>query len=132
MKLSTKTSKERIQVCPQCGSPDIQTDFSDAGRVATGVFNVMKCNHCKHEGTFFPTVNKKQLTKPLPKKQVKNVKRFDKTFARGYSAYFLGTGGLFSILASIISFAYDLNSAGFALLILGIILSSLYFNSRKK
>ncbi len=76
--------KDRIQICPQCGSPDIETDFSNAAAITRGFLNVMKCNHCGHEGTFFPTIHKSKLKKPCNIKQVKNVQHFDKTFARGF------------------------------------------------
>ncbi|MFH1802309.1 MAG: hypothetical protein ABH864_02545 [archaeon] len=76
-------NKNHIQICPQCGSPDIKTDFSNHAAVVRGFFNVMKCNHCSHEGTFFPTVEKNKLKKPPSIKEVKNVKHFDKTFAKG-------------------------------------------------
>lgn len=76
-------NKSRIQICPQCGSPDIQTDFSNAGAIARGFMGVMKCNHCNHEGTFFPTVHITELKKPFNLKKAKNVRHFDKTFSRG-------------------------------------------------
>ncbi|MBU0976931.1 MAG: hypothetical protein KKD18_00775, partial [Nanoarchaeota archaeon] len=78
-------NKSRIQICPQCGSPDIKTDFSNAAAITRGFLNVMKCNHCGHEGTFFPTIEISKLKKPLDVKKVKNVQHFDKTFARGIS-----------------------------------------------
>jgi len=43
----------------------------------------MKCNHCGHEGTFFPIIEKDKLKKPLSAKETENVKHFDTTFAKG-------------------------------------------------
>jgi len=52
--------KSEKQICPKCRGTDIQTDFSNPGKVATGHFiNTKKCNKCGHVGTFFPIIEKR-------------------------------------------------------------------------
>lgn len=42
-----------VKVCPQCGSPDVITDFSQAGLVAGGLMGYT-CNNCGHSAQIFP------------------------------------------------------------------------------
>ena len=54
-----KKQKSEKQICPKCGSVDIQTDFSNPAGVATGNFiNTKKCKKCSHIGTLFPIIKK--------------------------------------------------------------------------
>lgn len=56
-----KSKKSEKQICPKCGSTDIQTDFSNSVAVRIGHFiNLKKCNNCKNIGTFFPIVKQKK------------------------------------------------------------------------
>jgi ribosomal protein S27AE len=44
-------------ICPRCKSTDISNDFSNAGMVATGLFNNRKkCNNCGYSSDFFPEI----------------------------------------------------------------------------
>lgn len=79
-----KKSKEAMQICPQCGSPNIETDFSNAGAISLGFIQVKKCNNCGHTGTFFPKIPADKVKKPLTKKQAKNISHVDTSFAKGY------------------------------------------------
>lgn len=76
-------NKSRIQICPQCGSSNIQPDFSNAGAITRGFMATVRCNNCGHEGTFFPTIEKTKLKKSLKPKKIKNVQYLDTTFAKG-------------------------------------------------
>jgi len=91
-KKKTKSKKHKIkraQICPHCGSPDIETDFSNAAAVAFGYLSIIKCNNCKHEGTFFPTVPISKIKKPIKPSQVKTNTKKDITFAKGYFGTFM-------------------------------------------
>ena len=85
---------DSFQVCPKCGSPDIETDFSNAGAISFGILNNKKCNHCSHVGSFFPAIQKNKV-KVTPKKDVKDQIYMDQTFTKGYFSWIsLGIGTL--------------------------------------
>src|SRR3989344_4465720 len=102
MKKPAKKVK-RVQICPKCKSPDIETDFSNAGAVSVGHFvNLKKCNNCGHNGTFFPTIPISKLKSPLPASKVKNNQHFDTSFAKGYFGLHIRVIGFFFILMGLV------------------------------
>jgi predicted RNA-binding Zn-ribbon protein involved in translation (DUF1610 family) len=131
MKLTTK-SKNRIQICPQCGSPNIETDFSNAAGVIRGFFNTIKCKNCGHEGTFFPTVNIKELKKPLNPKKARNVQHFDKTFSKGIFKTELLVFIIMLTIAGLTLIVYNKTFYSIFLLSIAIILLIIYFLTKSK
>jgi hypothetical protein len=124
---------ETIRICPQCMSPDVETDFSNAAAVGVGfINNSFKCNHCGHAGTFFPKISVKDLKKPLSKKEVKNVKHVDMTFAKGYFGVEFFVAGIFFLLFGIILLVYGAFSQGLVVVTVGAILTGFYFYRRYK
>jgi hypothetical protein len=118
---------KNIRICPQCMSPDIETDFSNAAAVGAGfINNSFKCNHCGHVGTFFPEISIKNLKKPLSKKEVKNVTHVDMTFAKGYFGTEFFVTGIFLLIAGPFVFFYKAVLGG-AIFVIGLLLLFIYF-----
>lgn len=127
-----RNKSSKIQICPRCGSPDIQTDYTNAASIARGFAQAMICNHCGHTGTLFPLINAKSLKKPLPKNKVKNIEHLDKTFAKGLSAYTFGIEGLFFLIISIILILYKQYSFSLFTFIIAAILLTVYLKRKKR
>ena len=122
--------EQYIQVCPKCFSPNIETDFSNAGAVALGFFqNIKKCNNCGHSGTFFPKISENKI-KVKKSSTVKNRQYVNDSFLKGYFAYFFLFGGAFSIIVGVIIMLYKLFAQGFAFVIVGIISLFIYYFSK--
>jgi len=75
--------EEYVSVCPKCGSPNIETDFSQPANIMGGIYP-SKCNNCNYVGKIFPEINIKDLKQPLPKKEVKNVQLVSQEYGKGY------------------------------------------------
>lgn len=123
---------ERIQVCPKCNSPDISVDFSNAAAVSRGYFNVVKCNNCKHKGTFFPTVAIDTIKKVKRSSEVEDIQEMDLSFANGLFGVFSIVGGILLIVFGILLFYYSLLVEGLFPLLLGLLLLLFYFSRKKK
>jgi len=134
-KKTTKSEKKkvkRIQVCPRCNSPDIETDFSNAASVYYGALSVKICNNCKHKGTFFPTVpisNIKNIKKPS---QIKNKHLTDTTFAKGYFNITFLIISLLFIISGLIMIYYKISPDGIVNLIIGLLIMFFYLYRRNK
>jgi len=103
---SPSKNQKTVQICPQCGSPDIETDFSNPAAVIRGFLHVKKCNNCNHEGTFFPRITLNKLTKPKKTSEVKNKQHFDTTFAQGIYPITLFSVALLLLITSSAFFLY--------------------------
>jgi hypothetical protein len=120
-----------IQICPQCGSPDIETDFSNPGAINWGFLSSKKCNNCGHVGTFFPSISKNKV-KAKPSSKVKGQDYVDKTFSKGYFAYtFLIWGIIFLLLELTMITFYKTHSPSFILSTVGILLILMYYLSKR-
>ncbi len=116
--------EEYIQICPKCGSPDIEVDFTNAAAVSAGfIGQVKKCNYCGHTGKFFPEVPISKVKKLKEKNEIKGKTFIDKTYVSGV----IGLWKIIGIIAILFSVAMlfidSARSIGFYFLLLGILLT---------
>ena len=111
-------NEKRIQICSVCGSPDIETDFSNHAAVVSGYMSVKKCNNCGFKGTFFPTIPLSQLRKPKAREEVEiKDELYNKNFINGIIGFWkilgivmiaLGTCALFIPRLFILGISFSL------------------------
>ncbi len=92
MKGKKPLEEKYIKICPTCGSPDIEADFSNAAAVADGFFYSKRCNNCGYNGGFFPEIPVSQLKKPKNPNEIKNNQYVDKTYIKGVIGIWKVTG----------------------------------------
>lgn len=111
-----KKQEEYVQICPQCGSADVGADFTNPGALAFAMSSVLRCSHCGHTGTFFPSIPKSKVHEPLPVTKVKNRELVGKEFMRGnLRMELLVSGGMF-VLLGIVILSYSIVGGIFTIL----------------
>ncbi len=55
--------KNKILVCPKCGSTDIRIEFENAAKVRLGAPLDRICNSCGYKSTFFLSVDREDVEK---------------------------------------------------------------------
>jgi len=69
--------KKYVKICPNCGSIDIKTDFSNPAVWAYGTPSKYKCNSCGRLGFLFPEIPEDNITQYQNK--IKTVTKGNKT-----------------------------------------------------
>ena len=134
MKKKAKSKIEAVQICPKCGSPNIETDFSNAAAVSYGVLQTKKCNNCGQTGQFFPKVAISKLKKPKKASEIKDIQRLDISVSYGIIGL-MKIIGIFMVVGGLGLLFITETYLGIYSIILGLLVSLygfLYKNHKKK
>jgi len=124
--MKTKEKEEYIQVCPKCGSPDLDFGFHSAAGASVGLSSI-KCNNCGHIGRIFPKIPASKVKKPKKTKKVKGRELVSTYYGSGLTSVWKGTSiivfifsvimllipgirifGLFLLPFSVLAFLYSI------------------------
>ncbi|MFH1585552.1 MAG: hypothetical protein ABIB79_02205 [archaeon] len=94
-----KKAEKYITICPKCGSPDIQSGFSNAASANIGLADKI-CKNCGHTAQVFPEIPISEVKKPKDPKTIKDRQLVNLAYASGLTSVWKITG-IFGVIASI-------------------------------
>lgn len=91
---------QRIRICPQCGSDDVEADFTEAAMARAGGSNKWHCNHCDYIGMVFPEVPLSEVPDdPIPVEDLPEREQVDLSYGKGMRGAWKITGPIGMILS---------------------------------